>query len=173
MLEVIARDVKIQVEFDPKVVKQYRLIGYENRDIADKDFRNDKVDAGEIGNGHSVTAVYDIVLNDTKTSPIVLRLRHKEPVGSEKAKESEFKMDPASISASFESAPRDFRLAAAIAGFAEILRQSPHAAKWSLSDIARLADQAASTKSDEQELVSLIHRAERLSQGNPANSIAK
>ncbi len=173
MLEVIARDVKIQVEFDPKVVKQYRLIGYENRDIADKDFRNDKVDAGEIGNGHSVTAVYDIVLNDTKTSPIVLRLRHKEPVGSEKAKESEFKMDPASISASFESAPRDFRLAAAIAGFAEILRQSPHAAKWSLSDIARLADQAASTKSDEQELVSLIHRAERLAQGNPANAIAK
>ena len=60
----IARDVKIQVEFDPKSVESYRLIGYENRDIADKDFRNDRVDAGEVGAGHNVTALYELVLAD-------------------------------------------------------------------------------------------------------------
>jgi Ca-activated chloride channel homolog len=173
MLEVIARDVKIQVEFDPKFVKQYRLIGYENRDIADKDFRNDKVDAGEIGNGHSVTAFYDVVLNDTKASPLVLRLRHKQPLAGDKAAESEFKMDPAAIAASFDAAPRELRFAAAVAGFAEVLRQSPHARDWAMKDIARIADQAATTQSDQQEFVSLVHRAERIAAGNPSAAIAK
>jgi Ca-activated chloride channel family protein len=173
MLEVIARDVKIQVEFDPKVVQQYRLIGYENRDIADKDFRNDKVDAGEIGNGHAVTAIYDVVLKDTKASPLLLRLRHKQPLSGDKAAESEFKMDPAQIAASFDAAPREFRFAVAVAGFAEVLRQSPHAAKWSLADIARIADQAATSQSDQQELVSLVHSAERIAGGNRGAAVAK
>lgn len=173
MLEVIARDVKIQVEFDPKVVQQYRLIGYENRDIADKDFRNDKVDAGEIGNGHAVTAIYDVVLKDTKASPLVLRLRHKQPLSGDKATESEFKMDPAQIAASFDAAPRDFRFAVAVAAFAEVLRQSPHAAKWSLGEIARFADQAATSQSDQQELVSLVHSAERIAGGNRGPAVAK
>ena len=61
-LFVIAKDVKIQVEFDPKEVESYRLVGYENRDVADKDFRNDAVDAGEIGAGHRVTALYEVKL---------------------------------------------------------------------------------------------------------------
>ncbi|MDI1445153.1 von Willebrand factor type A domain-containing protein [Polyangium sp. 6x1] len=173
MLEVIARDVKIQVEFDPKVVKEYRLIGYENRDIADKDFRNDKVDAGEIGNGHAVTAIYDVVLKDTKTSPIVLRLRHKQPLAGDTASESEFKMDPATIAASFDAAGRDFRFAATVAAFAEVLRQSPHARDWSMKDIARLADQAATTQSDQQEFVSLVHRAEKLATGNQGPAVAR
>lgn len=69
LLQVVARDVKIQVEFDPTFVKRYRLIGYENRDIADKDFRNDKVDAGEVGAGHSVTALYDVEFADP-SSPL-------------------------------------------------------------------------------------------------------
>ncbi|MDI3283732.1 VWA domain-containing protein [Polyangium sp. 15x6] len=173
MLEVIARDVKIQVEFDPKVVKEYRLIGYENRDIADKDFRNDKVDAGEIGNGHAVTAIYDVVLKDTKASPIVLRLRHKQPLAGDTATESEFKMDPGAIAASFDAAGRDFRFAATVAAFAEVLRQSPHARDWSMKDIARLADQAATTQSDQQEFVSLVHRAEKLATGNQGPAVAR
>ncbi|TKD06623.1 vWA domain-containing protein [Polyangium fumosum] len=173
MLEVIARDVKIQVEFDPKVVKEYRLIGYENRDIADKDFRNDKVDAGEIGNGHAVTAIYDVVLKDTKSSPIVLRLRHKQPLAGDTATESEFKMDPGAIAASFDAAGRDFRFAATVAAFAEVLRQSPHARDWSMKDIARLADQAATTQSDQQEFVSLVHRAEKLATGNQGPAVAR
>jgi Ca-activated chloride channel family protein len=61
-IQVIAKDVKIQVEFNPEAVLAYRLIGYENRDIADRDFRNDAVDAGEIGAGHMVTALYDPAL---------------------------------------------------------------------------------------------------------------
>ena len=173
MLEVIARDVKIQVEFDPKVVKEYRLIGYENRDIADKDFRNDKVDAGEIGNGHAVTAIYDVVLKDTKASPIVLRLRHKQPLAGDTATESEFKMDPSAIAASFEAAGREFRFAATVAAFAEVLRQSPHARDWSMKDIARLADQAATSQSDQQEFVSLVHRAEKLATGNQGPAVAR
>jgi len=173
MLEVIARDVKIQVEFDPKVVKEYRLIGYENRDIADKDFRNDKVDAGEIGNGHAVTAIYDVVLNETKASPLVLRLRHKPALGGDKATESEFKMAPNTIAPSFDGAPKDFQFAATVVAFAEVLRQSPHARDWKLGDIAKLADQAASSAPDQQEFISLVHKAERIAGGNPANAVAK
>jgi Ca-activated chloride channel homolog len=75
LLQVVARDVKIEVELDPRVVRRYRLIGYENRHIANKDFRNDKVDAGEVGAGHSVTAVYEVELARTDRSPVTLRLR--------------------------------------------------------------------------------------------------
>ncbi|UQA61667.1 vWA domain-containing protein [Polyangium aurulentum] len=173
MLEVIARDVKIQVEFDPKVVKQYRLIGYENRDIADRDFRNDKVDAGEIGNGHSVTAVYDVVLTSTTASPLVVRMRHKQPLAGDKATEAAFPMDPSSIAASFDAAPRNFRFATAVAGFAEVLRQSPHAREWSLGDVARIADAAATSAADQQEFVSLVHRAHKIAGGNPAAPVAR
>ena len=60
MLQVIAKDAKVQVDFDPNVVSRYRLLGYENRRIADRDFRNDTVDAGEVGAGHTVTALYEI-----------------------------------------------------------------------------------------------------------------
>jgi len=173
MLEVIARDVKIQVEFDPKVVQQYRLIGYENRDVADKDFRNDKVDAGEIGNGHSVTAIYDVVLKDTQASPLVLRLRHKPALAGDTASESAFPMDASAIAASFDGAPRDYRFATAVAAFAEVLRQSPHARDWALKDIAKIADQAADSRADQQEFVSLVHRAERISTGQGGPAIAQ
>ena len=173
MLEVIARDVKIQVEFDPKVVQQYRLIGYENRDVADKDFRNDKVDAGEIGNGHSVTAVYDVILKNTTASPLILRLRHKPALGGETATESAFPMESSAIAGSFDGAPKDFRFATAVAAFAEVLRQSPHARDWALKDIAKIADQAVESRADQQEFVSLVHRAERISSGSSGAAIAQ
>ena len=63
-LQYIAQDAKIQVEFDAETVRSYRLLGYENRDVADEDFRNDEVDAGEVGAGHTVTALYEIKIND-------------------------------------------------------------------------------------------------------------
>jgi Ca-activated chloride channel family protein len=63
-LQAIARDAKIQVEFDPEAVQSYRLLGYENRDVADRDFRNDAVDAGEVGAGHEVTALFELKLQD-------------------------------------------------------------------------------------------------------------
>ena len=64
MLQVIAKDAKVQVDFNPAVVSRYRLIGYENRDVADQDFRNDTVDAGEVGAGHNVTALYEVKFKD-------------------------------------------------------------------------------------------------------------
>lgn len=167
LLEVVAKDVKIQVEFDPEVVKQYRLLGYENRDIADKDFRNDKVDAGEVGAGHSVTAVYELVLANTKSSPVTVRLRHKAPTGADQATESVFKMDPGSISATFEAAPQSLRFAASVAEFGEILRKSPHTAGVTFAEVEKVARAAAKDRQDQQELLDLLHRADSLSGGKP------
>ena len=92
-LEVIAKDVKFQVEFNPKAVSRYRLMGYENRDIADKDFRNDKVDAGEIGAGHTVTALYEVELTGEAQDLATVRIRAKAPNGAE-AKEQAFPLSP-------------------------------------------------------------------------------
>jgi Ca-activated chloride channel family protein len=167
LLQVIARDVKIQVEFDPNVVKEYRLIGYENRDVADKDFRNDKVDGGEIGAGHSVTALYDVVLKSTVAAPVTVRLRHKEPIGGEKASEVSFRLDPSAIAASFEAAPADLRFATAVAGFAEILRRSPHAKEWKMGDVERIARAAAADRGDQQEFLDIVRRAGALAGGAP------
>jgi Ca-activated chloride channel family protein len=162
LLEVVARDMKVQVEFDPNAVKEYRLIGYENRDVADKDFRNDKVDGGEIGAGHSVTAMYDVVLKRTDTAPITVRVRSKAPVGGEVAKEKAFVMPASAIASSFDQAPSSFRFATAVAGFAEVLRQSPAARGVSLQEVARIASASAGDRRDQQELVELVRRAAKL-----------
>jgi Ca-activated chloride channel family protein len=179
-LEVVARDVKIQVEFDPKVVARYRLIGYENRDVADKDFRNDAVDAGEIGAGHNVTALYDVVLAkapEPGRAPVIVRLRHKPPLGSNTATEQLVKLRPEDMAATFAAAPASLRLATAVAGFAEILRQSPYARSWSLDTVATLARAAAWGTPEQTELQSLIATAKRLvpapSPPPPAAVIAK
>jgi len=163
MLEVIARDVKIQVDFEPQVVKQYRLVGYENRDVADKDFRNDKVDGGEVGAGHSVTAIYDVVLESASVSPLTVRIRHKAPEGSDQASENAYRMDTQAIYASFDAAPQSFRFAASVTGFAEILRQSPYVKGTTMADVEKLARAAASNKEDQQELIELTRRAAALS----------
>lgn len=168
LLQVVARDVKIQVELDPNVVRRYRLIGYENRDIADKDFRNDKVDAGEVGAGHSVTAIYDVELLRTDASPATVRVRHKPAKnalhgGSDRATESAFPMPASAISPTFAAAPESFRFAVGVAGFAEILRRSPSAADWSFADVDRVAFEAAAGRPERLELVTLIRRAAALS----------
>ena len=164
MLEVVAKDVKIQVEFDPAVVQTYRLVGYENRDIADKDFRNDKVDAGEVGAGHSVTAMYDVVLKSAATSPVTVRLRHKVPDAKkdDAATENTYAMDTASMFATFDQAPQTFRFASAVTGFAEVLRQSPAAKEYTLDDVSKVAIAAAGDKRDQQELVTLVKKAASL-----------
>lgn len=172
-LQVIAKDVKIQVEFDPQVVKSYRLLGYENRDVADKDFRNDKVDAGEIGAGHSVTALYDVELKTTTKAPVTVRLRHKAPLGSDKAEETVVSMDPGAIAASFDAAPADLRFATAVVGFAEILRQSPHARTWKLADVEKIARASAVDRGDQQEFIGIARRAVALAGGKADAAIAK
>lgn len=139
-LEVIAQDVKLQVEFDPAAVRRYRLVGYENRHIADRDFRNDKVDAGEIGSGHSVTAMYELELapDADGRSLATVRVRAKKPRGVT-ADEWAFPMKPAALAKSFTGASSDFRFATAVMGAAEIFRRSPTAAGWSLKQVEEIA----------------------------------
>jgi Ca-activated chloride channel family protein len=170
MLEVVARDVKIQVQFDPRAIQSYRLIGYENRAVADRDFRNDAVDAGEIGTGHSVTAIYDVVFKQQvasmraqQRSPVIVRLRHKKPAEGDTASETVLKMSPESIASSFDSAPANLRFATAVAGFAEILRKSPHARSWNLATAERIARNAMWGQAEQKELVELIAHARRIS----------
>lgn len=121
LLEVVAKDVKFQVEFDPAVVERYRLVGYENRDIADHDFRNDRVDSGDVGAGHAVTAIYAVQLKGEGRALGNLRIREKAPNG-EKAEEQLHPLTAANWHGSVNAAPRTFRLATAAALLAEGLR---------------------------------------------------
>jgi Ca-activated chloride channel family protein len=159
-LEVIAQDVKIQVDFNPKSVTAYRLVGYENRDIADHDFRNDKVDAGEIGAGHAVTAVYEVELaRDAEPTLATVRIRAKKPRGTEAA-EYAYPFETKALEPTFADASPDFRWAAAVMGFAEILRKSPYADGWKLDTVLTIAQGAAGAgNAERQEFLSLVGKA--------------
>ncbi len=163
-LEVVAKDVKIQVDFDPAIVARYRLVGYENRDLADRDFRDDRVDAGEIGAGHQVTAMYELELTPTgmqaKAPLATLHIRHKAPRGTE-ATEAAFPMIGGPV-ASFAHATADFRFAFAVAAFADVLRGGQDAEHWNLAQIRELAHGAAGEDPDRTELVGLIDQAIRI-----------
>ncbi|HEY5946939.1 MAG TPA: von Willebrand factor type A domain-containing protein [Kofleriaceae bacterium] len=160
-LEVAAKDVKLQVEFDPAQVEAYRLLGYENRDIADKDFRKDSVAAGQVGWGHQVTALYEVQLTAAaKAHPGPLgtvRIRHKQPE-QDTATESSFAMT-APPAPSLAAASPELRFAFAVAAFADVLRGG---AEWSLDDIRAHAAAAAGKDKDRNELLSLIDRARSL-----------
>ena len=163
-LEVIAKDVKIQVEFDPDHVSSYRLVGYENRDVADRDFRNDKVDAGEIGAGHQVTALYEVVLSDHARGDFAtVRVRHKQPGPDAPAAEGVWTVSTRDVGSHFAEASGQFRMASAAGYFAEVLRGSPHVSEISLSQVAQLAERAQRASfAEDQELVDLIWKASRL-----------
>ncbi|MBC3240249.1 VWA domain-containing protein [Pseudomonas lurida] len=154
-LAVVARDVKLQVEFNPARVSEYRLLGYENRALKREDFNNDKVDAGEIGAGHTVTALYEIVPNgekgwleplryaaapaagDQSTELAMLRVRYKSVAGGN----SQLIERPIGN----ESAPAsdDLRFAAAVAAFAQQLKgDGRYTGSMSLQDTAALARSA-------------------------------
>ena len=133
-LEVAAKDVKLQVDFDPALVAHYRLIGYENRDLADKDFRNDDVAAGQVGWGHQVTAMYEVELTDAgKTQPFgVVRIRHKQPEADDVRRGCV--RDARRTGAPFDAASQDLRFAFAVAAFADVMRGG---AEWPLDDDPR------------------------------------
>jgi len=161
-LQVIAKDVKIQVEFPPKAVKKYRLVGYENRDIADRDFRNDKVDAGEIGAGHTVTALYEVEVVNPRTAWAIARVRWKAPDG-DRAEEREFAIDGSMMRESFARTSADTRRAVAAAALAENLRKSPFRESWTMQKARELAQSSLSRESPEElELMELIDRAAKL-----------
>ncbi|EPX56389.1 hypothetical protein D187_007731 [Cystobacter fuscus DSM 2262] len=160
-LEVIAKDVKVQVEFDPKVVRRYRLVGYENRNIADQDFREDKVDAGEIGAGHSVTALYEVELTQPQAALGTVRIRAKTPTGTEAAEQA-FPFEPKMMRPSLDAASADFRFALAVAATADVLRGSPSAKEWSLATVQKLAEGATEAQSDRVEFTRLVTQARGL-----------
>ncbi|MCL2625589.1 MAG: VWA domain-containing protein [Cystobacterineae bacterium] len=156
-LSVVARDVKLQVEFNPEKVAQYRLVGYENRALKREDFANDKVDAGEIGSGHTVTALYEIVLKGEKgwVEPLryqqapaakselseelaILRIRYKAP-GEEPSKLMEFPLKASQIKPSLQEASEDFRFVAAVAAYGQILKGGKYTGAFSLDNVAQLA----------------------------------
>ena len=158
-LETIAKDVKIQIEWNPAVVAEYRLIGYENRMLAREDFNNDKVDAGEIGAGHSVTALYEISLVDgdaRRLEPLryqkegkpadhgselaLLRLRYKAPDG-DKSTLIEQPLQRDAISDS-NSTSDNFRFSATVAAFGQLLRGGRYTESFNYEELARLASSA-------------------------------
>lgn len=148
-MQTIARNAKVQVAFDPERVLRYRLLGFENRDIADRDFRNDRIDSGEIGSGHEVTALYEVKLSDrARRGPIAtVRLRYARPDGGRReggdTQEIRRSMDAQDVARSFDQASPRFQLDAAVAEFAEILRRSYWAKESRIADVLPLARRAA------------------------------
>ncbi len=158
----VARDTKVQVEFNPAAVSSYRLIGYENRALADRDFRNDRVDAGEVGSGHSVTALYEVILGDSPQDRLAtVRVRWEEPGADKDATEQEFPFLSEMLASSVAEASPNTRVAYGAATLAEVLRQSPHAAEVRLDELVSLVDEAALGQ-ETQELVRMIRMADRL-----------
>jgi Ca-activated chloride channel homolog len=164
-LQVVARDVKIQVDFNPDVVRSYRLIGYENRDVADNKFRDDKQDGGEIGAGHSVTALYELKLWPGKSGTAATTfVRYKDAEG---ANVTEFKnsIDTKNFKKDFSNVSSNFALASTVTEFAEILRHSYWAKDANLDDVLKKAqDLADRFKNDPDviELIDLIAKSNRL-----------
>ena len=173
-LQVVARDVKVQVDFNPKVVRSYRLIGYENRDVPDEKFRDDKYDGGEVGAGHSVTALYELKLWPGKKGTVATTyVRYKDAdtmvateFNSSIATEDFMPLAEKEIDTGFETASSfDFRLATVAAEFAEILRKSYWAKGAKLSDTLHRAQAVLHERpgdADIIELVDLISKANQL-----------
>lgn len=154
----IAKDVKIQVEFNPKYVKSYRLIGYENRKLKNEDFTNDKIDAGELGSGHTVTALYEVIPNDVNSEFLpkendlkytkntndenfndelaTVKFRYKKPDGDIS---SEIIQVVKNTNQSFSSSSDDFKFASSVAWFGLVLRNSALIKNKDLKEIENLA----------------------------------
>ncbi|MBP9793737.1 MAG: von Willebrand factor type A domain-containing protein [Flavobacterium sp.] len=164
----IAKDVKIQIEFNPKHVQSYRLIGYENRKLRPEDFKNDAIDAGELGNGHTVTALYEIIPigvksnyfnepNDLKYSKTnsnennyneelaTIKFRYKKPDGD---KSIEMINTIANQSKSIENASADFKFTTAVAWFGLKLRDSKLIKEKATTDIISLAKKGLQNDTD-------------------------
>lgn len=193
-LETIAADVKIQVEFNPAVVAEYRLIGYENRTLRREDFNNDAVDAGDIGAGHRVTALYEIArvgsggeqvdalrygkpaAATTATELAHLKLRWKRPEDGVDGKSRliERVIRPADAVAAEQTTPA-FRLAAAVAAYGQLLRGGTYTQSYALRDAAALAaatgaDQASGRTAEFVELARLAAglKGEKLLAASPS-----
>jgi Ca-activated chloride channel homolog len=181
-LVTIAKDVKIQVEFNPAEVLEYRLIGYENRMLAREDFSNDRVDAGEIGAGHRVTALYEIVPVGAKgrIEPLRyagdggaiargkrgelahVRLRYKDPDG-DTSRLLEYPVVKSSLLSMAEHTP-DFRFAAGVAAFGQLLRGGKYVGDFAFADVEALAASGLGVDQEgyRKEFLSLVQLADSL-----------
>lgn len=179
----IAKDVKIQIEFNPAYVKSYRLIGYENRVLAKEDFNNDAKDAGELGAGHTVTALYEIIPAGTEDRAgkvdnlkyqqntlsasansyemLTLKLRYK-PIGSEESKLVATVVENKHVEQNKLS--DDFRFSASVAAFGLILRDSEYKGNANYQMVRELAQDAIQGNTDEykEEFIRLVKSAELL-----------
>lgn len=172
-LITVAKDVKLQVEFNPARVHSYRLIGYENRVLAARDFHDDRKDAGDLGAGHTVTALYEIIpaVGDGGGAPLKyqpprqfgdewlsLKLRYKEP-DADKSQLLTAAIKDTHLA--WRNASEDFRFAAAVAAFGMVLRQSPHRGDADFDLVLRLADSARRRDPNgyRREFVELVGRA--------------
>lgn len=181
----VAKDVKIQVEFNPQRVTSYRLVGYEKRLLQARDFKDDRKDAGEMGSGHTVTALYEIVpaggpakggdIDKLKYSaPLqpsgkhgdewcTVSLRYKEPDG----KESKLISLPVTDANYNKQGSPDMRMAAAVAAFGMLLNNSEYKGSASYDEVIKIvSDPAVSTDAYRQEFIGLAAKAKRLSAGN-------
>src|SRR5262249_19458905 len=162
-LVTVAKDVKLQVELNPATVAGYRLIGYENRILAHQDFNDDKKDAGDIGAGHAVTALYEIIpaglavpgpkVDDLKYQPkppapagpaddlLTVKIRYKAPDGDTSKLMSRV-VKTSSVQRELPQTSIDYRWAASIAGFGMLLRESPYRGDLSWAQVASLAESA-------------------------------
>lgn len=188
-MNFIAKDMKIQVEFNPTQVYAYRLLGYEDRAIADDDFRNDVIDAGEVGSDHRVTALYELALTHdslplVKGAPAaqdgalfsgslevpsdqlaLVKIRYKDRDASESdaAHEVSAALSPGDFLANLSEQDSDFQWAAAVASLSEILRKSPYAAPASLDAIDGILSAAANGEdADRAEMAKLFAKAKPL-----------
>ncbi|MEY2807610.1 MAG: hypothetical protein RIR65_2027, partial [Planctomycetota bacterium] len=175
MFQPVGRDAKVQVEFDPGQVRRWRQLGYENRAIADADFRDDKVDAGEINAGHEMTALYELEMATPRAdAPLaVVRLRWKEPrvagraVADEAAREMEAPV-AWSRRVGFAGASHGYRRAAIVAQYAEFLRRSTHAQGDRVEDLlaeARALRDERAQDGEWAEFVGILEKAAALGLG--------
>jgi len=181
-LYTIAKDVKIQIEFNPAYVAEYRLVGYENRLMADKDFDNDKKDAGEMGAGHTVTALYEIVpvggkdsyspkLKYQATEPqpakpgngefATIKFRYKKPDG-DKSILMEMIIPNKTVSAA--QASDNFKFSASVAGFGMLLRSSEFKGENTYDNVIELARSSKGSDNDgyRAEFINLVELAKHL-----------
>lgn len=163
-LQVLAIDAKIQVEFDPDVVSHYRLLGYENRDIADRDFRNDQIDAAEVGPGTTVNALFEIRRRPGRAGDLgTVRVRYRSAL-TDRIEELAFPLVPGVLAPSFSETSADFQLLACVAEFAELLRESYWSRDGSFRALVSRLDRLAPSARAAPEWSALRARAEAAAQ---------
>jgi Ca-activated chloride channel family protein len=177
-LMTVAKDVKLQIEFNPAEVEAYRLIGYESRLLADADFNDDTKDGGDMGAAHNVTAFYEVVLKGTpfegadagslkyqkrpqlerapKGELLTVSLRYKQPHGS---KSTLLEVPARNSTAAFDAASADFQFAASVAAFGMLLRDSANRGQTSIEDVLKVAEASAGEDPARSEFIELARKA--------------